>query len=191
LPMGGLRDRGGQGYGRRKPQGGETQESQGVEERRISSATAPTDRGATPEVKPPRAQAQGTGYRVILRRHRSGMANRKRGSQRRKAPTISVRSSSEGCEPRERAWLKGHQGDDRGRKASRRMVSARTQRDPGSGANPGVVALDRLVALWGRRTLVRASTTVHGFWAILCWSEPGELKHLSTQRNRNQPRFRQ
>jgi len=39
---------------------------------------------------------KGTGYRVILRRHRYGMANRKRGSQRREVQAISARSSSEG-----------------------------------------------------------------------------------------------
>jgi hypothetical protein len=58
---------------------------------------------------------------------------------------ISVRSSSEGS-PRERAWLKGHQGVHRGRNASRHMVSARAQRDPGR-QSPGVVDLDGWVAL--------------------------------------------
>jgi len=58
---------------------------------------------------------------------------------------ISVRSSSEGS-PRERAWLKGHQGARPGSKASRHMVSARTQRDPGR-QSPGMVDLDEWVAL--------------------------------------------
>jgi len=53
--------------------------------------------------------------------------------------------------PRERTWLKGHQGVRRGRKASRHVVSARTQRDP-ERQNPGVVDLDGWVALWGVKT---------------------------------------
>jgi hypothetical protein len=63
---------------------------------------------------------------------------------------ISVRSSSEGS-PRERVWLEGHQGVCRGRKASRHMVSARTQHDPGR-QSPGAVNLDGWVALWGCKT---------------------------------------
>jgi len=64
--------------------------------------------------------------------NRSGKVNRTRGGGRREACAISVRSSSEGREPRERAWLKRYQGGYRGSKAPRRMVSVRAQQDPGT-----------------------------------------------------------
>jgi len=69
----------------------------------------------------------------------------------RKAQATSVRSSSEGLKSRERAWLKGHQGVRRGSKASKHMVSARTQRDPGR-QSLGKVALGGWVALRGQET---------------------------------------
>jgi len=53
------------------------------------------------------------------------------GMSHRESVTISVVSSSEELSPRERAWLEGHQGAHQGSKASRHMVSVRTQRDPG------------------------------------------------------------
>jgi hypothetical protein len=62
---------------------------------------------------------------------RGKVANRTRGKSHRENVTISVRSSFEGQSPRERTWLKRHQGVRRGSKASKHMVSARTQRDPG------------------------------------------------------------
>jgi len=52
------------------------------------------------------------------------------GSGSREVTATTVRSCSEGYEPRERAWLKGHQGGRRGSKAPRRMVSVRAQHDP-------------------------------------------------------------
>jgi hypothetical protein len=72
-------------------------------------------------------------------------AKSQEGKRCREASAISARSSSEGS-PRERAWLKGHQGVRRGSNASRHMVSARTQRDPGR-QSPGVVDLVGWVAL--------------------------------------------
>ena len=41
---------------------------------------------------------------------RGKVANRKRGCRNRENATIFARSSSEGPSPRERTWLKGHQG---------------------------------------------------------------------------------
>jgi hypothetical protein len=68
-----------------------------------------------------------------------------RGEATPRGVAISARSSSEGS-PRERAWLKGHQGVRRGSNAPRHMVSVRAQRDPGR-QSPGVVDLDGWVAL--------------------------------------------
>ena len=42
------------------------------------------------------------------------------------------------------------------------------------------------ISEWGNPTLGSSVTEYIG-----CGSEPGELKHLSTPRKRNQPRFRQ
>jgi len=81
--------------------------------------------------------------------HGGRRANRKRGSKRREACAISARSCSEGS-PRKRAWLKRYQGVRRGSKASRHMVSARTQRDPGR-LTPGLVDLDGWMALGGEK----------------------------------------
>ena len=47
-------------------------------------------------------------------------------------------------------------------------------------------SFDPQISEWGNPP-ARVSTPE----SIGCGSEPGELKHLSTQRNRNQPRFRQ
>jgi len=57
-------------------------------------------------------------------------ANRMRGSsvERRKR---SLLGKALKVLSRERTWLKGHQGVREGSKASRHMVSVRTQRDPG------------------------------------------------------------
>jgi hypothetical protein len=60
-----------------------------------------------------------------------------------------------------------------------------------------VVACDKLRGV-GKLTLIRRfpNGETHRFRAVLMTeyigyeSEPGELKHLSTQRKRNQPRFR-
>jgi len=77
-------------------------------------------------------------------------ANRKRGSWAEKLQRSSFGQALKATS-RERIWLKGHQGVREGSKASRHMVSARTQRDPGR-QSPGMVDLRGWVALWGQET---------------------------------------
>jgi len=79
---------------------------------------------------------------------RGKVANRKRGCHIERAWRSLLGQALKGQSPRERTWLKGHQGARRGRKAPRHMVSVRAQRDPGR-QSPGVVDLDEWVALWG------------------------------------------
>jgi hypothetical protein len=125
------------GSGRESPRKDEQPGELGLLKPRRNPAGNPNPwREQTPEARPawPRCQAcqhcvSGVGWRQS-----------QEGRLRREVAAISARSSFEGSEPRERAWLKRYQGDRRGRKAPRSRQKRRGRNvtragKPGSGGS--------------------------------------------------------
>jgi len=123
-------------HGRGEPQGGENPREPG----RMKSGEDPAHLPQPPEGQPlkrDRGRRKPNAPATVFKRTFGPAWPIARGAvsaERRRRPLSG--QALKGAGPRERAWLKGLPGRPVGRKAPRRMVSVRAQRDPGR--QPGI-----------------------------------------------------